>query len=397
MSKVATGILRKKSDSVWNTEEVEYIQRFTDSDGANDVLGTFAQIRSYEGKEYLGYNIENFKARKARGDLLPHTPWKQIIRSGTTTGHRRITAKADNYQWCTDWGTPYSAFNDWIITENDVSSFVHTSRNLAQDAAARIYASRFDALTFLVELTSVKEMFFDIGKRLVQIQKRIIQNHMRKGKASLLKDLRTLSCDWLSYRYGWRTLFMDLQDLNELIQELMAGPRRSRFSETVRDITTERTLDQRSVEYVYYFADVTVEDTVRVSHMGSVTADIQLQDVQMNPLMTAWEIVPYSFVIDWFLGVGKSIAAAAFLSTSTEWAASQGYQVIFNRAVSVSLGQTKPNFVSGFHNQTSAAEMTINVRNPCSIPIIPQFQLNIDALKVIDLVAMIYQQLKFRR
>jgi hypothetical protein len=37
---------------------------------------------------------------------------------------------------------------------------------------------------------------------------------------------------------------------------------------------------------------------------------LTLQDVGLtNPLLTGWEITPYSFVLDWFVGVGDFLAA----------------------------------------------------------------------------------------
>jgi hypothetical protein len=284
-----------------------------------------------------------------------------------------------------------SNWQSFLVNENE---YVSSRAKLAQSAAAKIQTSKFDALTFLAELTSVKEMFFDCSKFLIR---------MLKSKQSLplavIKEfgsVREISCAWLAARYGWRPLFNDMMNLSNAIESIMSKEKRSRYSETVRDICNFTEEESSTEETTYFDETYTKLRKIKISYMGCCTADIELSEFQFNPLLTAWEIVPFSFVLDWFVGVGKSLAAISFLSTQTNYSASWGYLAEITDTYSWRKhGKSGSDWTStSSTTQDSMLKLKIKRRVPCGITLIPQLTVNLDSFKIFDLLGMVVQQIR---
>lgn len=119
------------------------------------------------------------------------------------------------------------------------------------------------------------------------------------------------SQNWLSYQYGWMPLLQDAYGASELLTE----PLRSqtglfmssrRINERYADLP-KPTLYHKDWEHngswvvgcqgrVYY----TVSDSL---------ADLAKRSGLTNPLLIAWELMPFSFIIDWFLPIGSVLEA----------------------------------------------------------------------------------------
>jgi hypothetical protein len=124
---------------------------------------------------------------------------------------------------------------------------------------------------------------------------------------------------------------------------------------------------------------------------GAVTADIEVPQFQFNPLQTGWELIPFSFVVDWFLSIGKTLSAMSFLYYQTNYSASYGLQVKVNRTFSLEDEITNP-AVSGDRWQTGWSITEMKRRIPCELPYLPHIRFRLDGFKVLDLLALIAQR-----
>lgn len=331
----------------------------------------------------LGWSIPGFHSKVRRGELLPHTPFEQFRQKSIShAGVYDYTWWADSshkdylgYRCAPFWSAPNAGF--FMATRNECLSYCRDAKIFVSEAAAKIYSSGFDALTFLAEITSVHKMFRDLVKKIIRLD--------------WPRNWRSVSCDWLSWRYGWRTLIMDLQDLNKAISNLNAG--RTRYSEKCG--TMYRTTDFSSNEYAvsnrHTYIDQ-IDDRISISLVGSVTADIEVPEFQFNPLTTAWELIPFSFVIDWLISIGTTISSWSFLATQSAYTASCGYKIEITRTRSRSLGQTLDAWRSGTVQMEHAGTSTLEVRTPCSVPLKPHYLLKMNGFKVLDLLALIIQR-----
>lgn len=127
-----------------------------------------------------------------------------------------------------------------------------------------------------------------------------------KGFIRSLKDLRKgLSRSWLEIQYGWLPLLKDAEDGAKWMAEMVNGNTPVRVVKTRSWGETKVTSQSQAGTYLSARSDlfklkITI-DQVRARH----TALPNLYSVAG----VAWEILPYSFVFDWFVPVGSYLEA----------------------------------------------------------------------------------------
>lgn len=119
---------------------------------------------------------------------------------------------------------------------------------------------------------------------------------------------------WLEFRYGWTPLVMEVQGALKILNKAQAiKPRvtaRGRSLET-RNTQTSYNYDQGPAGVETFSFDL--HDKVEVRAWCLYTADLKYQsarDFGLTELpLAAWELVPFSFVADWFVQVGDWLKA----------------------------------------------------------------------------------------
>lgn len=127
------------------------------------------------------------------------------------------------------------------------------------------------------------------------------------GEPKELAKGRSLSHRWLEYQYGWAPLMSDIHSGWELAKE---GFRKEAQIFSVQRTITDRDspsktgtatrVEGQSIRRTRVKLYARIDDA-NLSHLTSLGL--------LNPLEIAWELVPYSFVIDWFLPVGNVISS----------------------------------------------------------------------------------------
>lgn len=114
---------------------------------------------------------------------------------------------------------------------------------------------------------------------------------------------------WLEFTYGWRPL---AQDLYGSIEQLSNSSLNSR-----NIIVTAKSNDHEkfseSTDYTSTQVEVRQDFRTRISvnlTPGVRTIDDLARFSSLNPASIAWELVPYSFVVDWFYDIGSYLRDA---------------------------------------------------------------------------------------
>lgn len=171
----------------------------------------------------------------------------------------------------------------------------------------RLKDKKIDLGTALAESVKSANMVADAAKELWTLLLAVKRGQLPKGrKSSLGLDVAS---GFLEYKYGWKPLISDLYGLYEASRKKILDGREKIFS-AERHISGSWE-DSRDTQYW----------TNRVQHasvVGSCKIWARVNDSIFttlnqyglaNPLSLAWELVPYSFVVDWGLPIGNYLEA----------------------------------------------------------------------------------------
>lgn len=140
-----------------------------------------------------------------------------------------------------------------------------------------------------------------------------------------------LADSWLEVQFGWRPLLKDIDDAALSLHQYKVGQ-----SLRTRRLTAEGKVSKDSVELIstcgnsYALGQVSTVTTTDsfVKYRGAVRVearDPRVMDPALigfqpqNWLPTAWELVPYSFLIDYFTNIGDIINGWSQLGTRLAW------------------------------------------------------------------------------
>lgn len=192
-----------------------------------------------------------------------------------------------------DWGAYYGTYDGTVYNEC-LSKFY--------DA---IYKTESNLALTIGEAKETAKML-QVGRSIFEV----LQTARRAKRQFLMNPSKSLSQIWLSYKYGWQPLLSDIWGYLNWNYHTWDGGVPVRARRTRRSIVSER-------RYInnWQYAGCTINNDVRGSRewkceinctVGLSNSDwFTLQRItSLNPLSIAWELVPLSFVADWFIDVG---------------------------------------------------------------------------------------------
>lgn len=124
---------------------------------------------------------------------------------------------------------------------------------------------------------------------------------------------------WLEARYGWVPFMKDVQDAVNTLMDLSGKPealatkvtaKASQFStNTQKDVLVYASDDPYGIRVYCTVIRTSLEDYRATWRFKARSADLPARFGLVNPLEVVWELVPFSFVADWFLPIGDYLAA----------------------------------------------------------------------------------------
>lgn len=363
-----------KGEDAVKEADATYYQKI----GSNPVTSTvYSKEQSYDWHQACGYDIRNFHKRKKAGEILPFTPWYTTNLTGTCRGSF-ISSNATSTYWCDENWNPLEG--TWLLTPGELRAYTRLASpgEDVQNAAAMLYGQGFDTLTFTTELRKTIDMVFDLGQHLVSFLKKWRNSH---------NDWDSI---WIESRYGWRVFAYEIQDINEAIKRIndLEIYRRERSGRTTQETFVEYVVQDHARETKTWSVTTIVDCSTR----GTVAAIRRPKPIIFNPLLTTWEMIPFSFVIDWVIGIGTALMAAS-LDLTTEGQASASWKIRAVKTCALHNLEWKPDCYGDIFFESVCVGEFVR-REPCGIPYIPftQNRLNVDKLR--DLLSLIRKILR---
>lgn len=170
------------------------------------------------------------------------------------------------------------------------------------------------------------------AQRIRRLSSRQIPGSLVNRAGLLRRTTANLADAWLETQYGWRPLLNDVDNGCRALADYNAGQSLKTKRISSRSTVDGPTADIGTDGYANSFAIWRVQK-VTTSHQTVIyrgamrveARDPQTMDAELlgfNPgswLPTAWELMPYSFLIDYFSNVGDIINGWSTLTTRLAW------------------------------------------------------------------------------
>lgn len=211
-----------------------------------------------------------------------------------------------------------------------------------------------------VALRSANWRAFTTALSMSETATRTVRRRFREVQRTPIRE--RLANHWLEYSYGWVPLLHDIYDSAELLADLHLG-RKLSSQRVSAECTVEAPVQYDNFQGWDYnsslYYKIRGKQKLRARFVGWVSvADEELTLLARtglnNPASVAWELVPYSFIVDWVIPFGDYVKALNELDglDVTNISLSTSYTTDINVSVFAHNGPFSPGHVDAYGEKT---------------------------------------------
>jgi len=244
-----------------------------------------------------------FRSSKHDGEV------QTVVSSGPYCTGDNLVSLRDNYV------TPYQ----FLLEEKRYLAALEAETKLLVQVAD----TKVNLGVMYAEAKKTSDHIYDTAKRLVDAYRSLRKGRFGDVARHLHISPKTAHKSWLEYKYGWMPLLMDVKGAAELFaQQHVFGGRPPAFYVTQKYLVNQTGADAGTYDAYGGGAPGTYSQTVSYQVKGKLRLRIEVvnqfatQAQQLgltNPALVLWELVPFSFVFDWFISVGDWLTAMTAL------------------------------------------------------------------------------------
>lgn len=279
--------------------------------------------------------------------------WKDQVRN---VKDATTSASGVVYDVTNPWVSAQAAFRDHfnVLIKTEIAGYPSfgtptflspsaSDMSKTDDRAKVKFLERLDSVLSSVELGQdlgeYKETVHGITNPLGQMRKQVLSylDSVAKLKRGYKKDapglLKALADSYLEWTFGWKPLSLDIADAIVGLQNrarhynvvpIQAGCRNVVSATTSRSGPTP--LDSFSL--IDLSTNVRSQTTYTVRYKGVVLRKLQNSTIPVNEVLqldlphfipTVWDLIPYSFIVDYFTNVGDVIRAYSARTQYIAW------------------------------------------------------------------------------
>jgi hypothetical protein len=268
--------------------------------------------------------VGGVQRRKPMGGWVDPTPYSLYVRhysldSGSMVSQGKETDGWTAYDGCVGASGPLNSLDTWnaALTEDSMGDESLFDQVYAQ-ARSRMKQSQVNLGVAFGERKQTARLIGDTASRLAKTVVNLKRGRIRAAMNELgITHKRhqprgqNWTQNWLELQYGWKPLLSDIHGACDALNGRNKGDWRVTVEATKK---TEVDISARTSGSVAVLGGSSCRALgfysvhVRVDLLPENEAKISLSSCGItNPLLIAWELVPFSFVVDWLLPVGEFI------------------------------------------------------------------------------------------
>jgi hypothetical protein len=222
-----------------------------------------------------------------------------------------------------DWGI------ESLLNANDQINLINKLRD-------KMRGSDFNPAVFTAEGFQAADMIYDAAVRIAKSFRYLKHGNFQAAAGVLVRNTprerykhqsptpttKDLGSRWLELQYGWLPLLKDAEAGAHMLAHHLNTPLRQTYRATVKK---ERNVAPKTTTHILGVACGNKEVFKAVgratkTHRRTLIAYVVEREPipkllgLMDPELVLWELMPYSFVVDWFIPIGDWLAARAFSS-----------------------------------------------------------------------------------
>jgi len=345
----------------------------------------------------IGGDDSAWRQKVAMGLSAQHAYTRTAVRledSASFSAHAERTTDPSWFQPDTQtedvWGL-YSSVGT-LSGSADVTAVNRAKSNFVSKASAAV--TSFQGGTFIGELREAIETI----RHPCEGVKRLASSYLldlkksRAGfkKATKQRRQRHIASQWLEVSYGIRPLLADIhsacQAASDIVNQRANSPTLKGFGKARAYLGTAGSDDAFKI-CTLHFKGVRYVDT-KVVFYGAVRQDLGqpsqfiLDKLGLNLpnfLPTVWELIPYSFLADYFTNVGQFVQALSFPTSRLAWSGSttlvKSHQVVYLASVTLNAGPGVKSQTQFSPGKTHVVRTTID--RAVSPSLVPSLQVHI--------------------
>lgn len=369
-------------------------------------------------------NTQRQSVTDSRTDSGPVPGYKLLIASGSNatsflTGTRttleqnqgliafgqRLTSNP-NASW--DWSFAYGNITRIGAFAGPLGSISSSASNEAKRRfiQACVQAqSALDGSTFLGELREALHMVRNPARSLRTGVDNYFETLRRRRRGNSRQKKKILQDTWLEYQFGWRPLINDISAGSEALSRLIH--RRTPFQMVTAKGSASTDFPTPTQNYGSGFLIIPrncieKEESV-VIYRGVVNLDVT-KGISMTAqnlgfrwdtfVPTLWELIPYSFLVDYFTNIGDIIQSWSYAASNLRWHSRTDLVI---RSKELMTGQPSWTGGNGHEHEwiivphKAKTELRSVIRTPVGGSLIPTMEFSLpskDSLKWLNLAAL---------
>lgn len=259
---------------------------------------------------------------------------------------------------------------------------------------AKIRDHQFNLAVFGAEARDSLSMIADSATRVANAFRYVKRGDLTRAARVLGakrpgKVYKDVGNNWLELQYGWLPLLGDAYSAGEAMASLLNRPQRTEF----RQRRTRNVGVNPTHAFNTGVGTISKQVVAKMSEDYSAISSLGLDD----PLTVAWELLPYSFVADWFLPIGDFLEYRQVMGkTKATFVVTETQKLIVQGGDGGTLPDgTKVIISGGDAYRSTSVNMTRRVQASYDVPL-PSFQnpLDLSWRRAVSAIALVSQRFK---